>query len=118
MRKFRLCLYAISAISLILTLASCAEKTPAPPPAAFSAEADISFWGKKFAAAVQQFSPGALRFSFTAPEELAGMELTLEADQASLHYQGLQYSQSLGTLPQASFAACLNQALPLIVVVS
>ena len=52
-----------------------------------------------------------MQLRFTAPEELAGMELTLEGDTASLRYQGMQHSQPLGTVPQASFAACLSQAL-------
>ena len=52
-----------------------------------------------------------MQLRFTAPAELAGMELILDGGTASLRYQGLQHSQSLGTLPQASFAACLNQVL-------
>lgn len=39
------------------------------------------------------------------------MELSIEGDTASLCYREAQYTQPLETLPRASFAACLNQAL-------
>jgi len=97
-------------IALLLTLTSCAAKAP-PPPASFSAQAEISFGEKQFSAAVQQQAPGALILCFTAPEELAGLELALEGETAALHFKGLQHTQPLGAMPGASFAAFLNRVL-------
>ena len=96
---------------LLGIFASCGQKAPPPPPAAFTAEAEVLFGEKTFTAAVQQHTPGVMQLLFTAPKELVGMELALDGGTASLRYRELQVSQSLGTLPKASFAACLNQVL-------
>ena len=48
---------------------------------------------------------------FTAPKDLAGLELSIEGETATFYYREMQFSQPLNTMPRANFAFCFSQAM-------
>ena len=97
-------------LACLFSLASCGSKPPAPP-ARFTAQAAVRFGEKEIAAQVSQEAPGALEVTFSAPEELRGMALSIRGDTAALRFGELRAELPAQSLPAAGFAPLLSQAL-------
>ena len=98
-------------LSHFLLLAACGPGTPPPAPAEFTAEAHILFGESAFTALVTQTRPGVLAVEFTAPEALAGLRLSLQSGNVTLHDGALQSELPAAALPASNFAALLSGVL-------
>ena len=107
MKKF----FAIALICIFTFFTACQSKMPPPMPQSFTAQARVTFGGKRFTAAVEQACPGSLRLKFAGPPELKGLVLQLEGGTAILRYGELELSLPTPSLPQAGFAGLLNEVL-------
>jgi len=99
------------ALASLVFLVSCGPSVPPPMPVQLAAEAQVRFGESRFTAQVAQEHPGALMLEFTAPEELQGMRLSLQGDNASLRYGELDVELPANALPAANAAALLNHVL-------
>ena len=106
----RRCVCLLLSAGILFGLSACGAKAP-PPPSSFSADVSIVFGEARQEAALELERPGALRLSFTSPDALRGMALSLEGDTATLEYKGLQTILPTASLPGEGAAQLLNQVL-------
>jgi len=95
----------------LISFAACQSKLPPPPPQSFTAQANVTFGEKRFAAAVEQSCPGSLRLAFSGLPELEGMCLRLEGGTAIVSFGEMELALPTPSLPQAGFAGLLGEAL-------
>jgi len=110
-RIFSLLFAGCILISFSIIFSACGQQTPPPAPTGFSAKAEIQFGEDSFVAEIAQTRPGALSFTFTAPENIAGFMLSLAGDNATLHFGSLQIELPANSLPVSNVAVLLNTVL-------
>jgi len=98
-------------VIFLFILTACGQAAPPPAPAQFTSQAQVTFGEDEFAAKVAQSRPGVLEVTFTAPAEIAGMELLLQGTTATLQYHGMQTELPQSALPISNFAVLLNTVL-------
>ena len=107
MRKY----CAMILLSLIILGGCAAAASPPPAPAQFSAAVQVQLGEHEFAAQLQQLRPGALAWAYTAPAEIAGLQLHLQGDTITLRDGEITAELPAQSLPVSNKLVLLNGVL-------
>jgi len=102
----RVCL--LLCMGMLFAFSACGGSVP-PPPMNFSAEVSIVSRGSKQSAVLEAERPGVLRLVYTSPKALAGMEISIESENARIEYMGMRAQAAAASLEGA--APLLDQVL-------
>jgi hypothetical protein len=98
-------------LGMVMLSGCVATASPSPAPVQFNASARVQVDEHQFAAQLQQFRPGALVWAYSAPEEIAGMQLHLQDDIITLRDGDLTADVLVSALPASNVVVLLNGVL-------
>ena len=107
MRKY--CVFLLLGLMILAGCAAPAE--PPPAPAQFSAVVHTLVGEHEFTAQLQQLRPSTLTWTYTAPDEIAGLQLHLQADTVTLRDGDMTADVPADSLPISNKLILLNGVL-------
>ncbi|MCL2445464.1 MAG: hypothetical protein FWD06_01675 [Oscillospiraceae bacterium] len=96
----------------MILLGGCAiSAVPPAAPQQFNATAQVCVGEHEFVAQLQQLRPGTLAWTYTAPSEIAGLQLHLQGDSVTLRDGEITAEVPIESLPLSNKVVLLNGVL-------
>lgn len=95
-----------------ITLSACGDKSADKPELAqdYSFKAEITANGSDYKADIQTVH-GVWNLTYSAPDEIAGMTVTLKGEECKVDYMGMEMAHGRMELPPAAFSGLISNTL-------